>query len=146
MVDQTFKSSLFQASAGASAGAGIFSMFAQKRAGKSQEQLLELQASQEELGARQQGLQRARQIREVMAQQSVQAAVGGAEVGSGAFQSVQRSSFSAFQEDNEIEALNLSVNKAKTAAERKNIRDRTASGMFDTFAKLATNVVTGGLL
>lgn len=134
--------------AGVGLGAGIFSIFTQKRAAKTQESMLDLQATQEEIGARQQGLARAKQIRQVMADQTVQAAGGGMESGSGSFQAIQRSSFDAFQQDNMIGALNLATNRAKVEAQRQQIRDRAASGIFDTVAKMATSAfkgaVTGG--
>lgn len=127
-----------------SIGAGIFSglsgiggMFGQQGAAQQQEGLLQLQEGQEEVGARQQGLQRARQVRQVMAQQTASAAAGGVESGSSSFQAVQRSSYNQFQEDNDIESLNITLARAKLAAQREMLENQKHGGMFSMLGSIA---------
>jgi hypothetical protein len=135
-----------QIGAGVQAGTSLLDMFAQASSAKQQERLLDLQQGQEEIQSEQQGIARARQVRQVTAQATAQAAASGVSVASASVQAVNRSSFDAFQQDNDIEALNISLSKARTAAQKSMIEQKEYSGMFGDFLSIAGSIAMIAML
>lgn len=116
----------------------LFGLFEGSEAESAQEKLLEQQQMQEEIGAHQQGLARARQVRQVMAAQLATTAARGMAPESSTFQAVNRSSYNTFLEDNDMEAINISLGKERLALNKEVARDREMSDIWSTFAKTAS--------
>jgi hypothetical protein len=118
-------------------GAGIASFAMTGGAARDEQKLLDKQERMAEAEFYQQGLQRAKRIREVMSESTAEEAARGVSVASPSFKSVQRSSFEKFQEDQDVAALNLSFKKDQIEAQKKIVRDREKSAKL----KIITNVL-----
>lgn len=122
-------------------GTGIFATKGIETAAKDEQQLLQEQEKMAETAFYQQGLQRARRLRQVMSQATVEEAARGVSVASPSFKSVQRSSFEKFNEDRDAAALNLSFEKREIALKQQEVRDKEKSQKISVWGKIATDIL-----
>lgn len=122
-------------------GMGIFGTSAISQTTRDEDKLLQQEEQMVETAYYQQGLQRARNVRETMAEATVQEAARGVSVASPSFKSVQRSSFEKFQEDQDVAALNLSFKKDQLEAQRRIVRDREKASKISLWGKIATDIL-----
>jgi hypothetical protein len=120
---------------------GVAATRATKQAAQDEDRLLQQQEQMAETQFYQQGLQRARRVRQVMAEATVQEAARGVSVASPSFKSVQRSSFEKFREDQDIAALNLSFQKEQIEQQRKIVRDKEKAAHVSTWGKIVHDIL-----
>lgn len=123
-------------------GTSIFGIKGAETAAKDEDALLQQQEQMAETTFYQQGLQRARRLRQVMAQATVEEAARGVSVASPSFKGVQRSSFEKFREDSDAAALNLSFEKEQIEARRQQVRDKEKAKKAGFFGKIAGDIVS----
>jgi hypothetical protein len=124
-----------------SVGAGFLGSQGIGRVARDEDQLLQQQEQMAETQFYQQGLARAKRLRQVMSQATVEEAARGVSVASPSFKAVQRSSFERFQEDQDAAALNLSFEKSQIEAKRKEVRDKEKSAKVSLWGKVISGIL-----
>jgi hypothetical protein len=101
---------------------------------------------EQETAARQQGLAHAKQVRQIMANQIASAAAHGVSAASPSVQRVSESSYNAFLQDNDVEALNISMSETVAQEKIANIRAQQKraedTSWFDSITSIGLGVAS----
>lgn len=142
--DSSYSKGYSYAKGGMDIAEGAYSLLTSSSASDNDIASVQLQQEQEEIQARQQGLARARNIRQIMANQTVMSAARGVSAASPSVQTVSRSSYDAFQRDNDVEALNISMSQTMAAQKIRAIKARQEASEFGAIGSIAMGIFAIG--